>query len=632
MNEEHIIRLCRSGLLTWIDIHFARFISDISGNDDLGIFLGAAFASNATGNGDVCFDLASMAGKALLEKHGRQNSLICPKLFVWRKKLGATSAVGKPGDFCPLVLDEKNRLYLYRYWDYEKKLSDSIKERSGKDVNKEDINKTVLNKSLKRLFPGKVEKDTDWQKMASIIPVFKRFCVISGGPGTGKTTVITKILALLLEHADGKKKRIFLAAPTGKAAARLGESIRNAKEKLNCNDYIKEAIPEETYTIHRMLKTIPGSPYFHYNAENPLPADIVVVDEASMVDLALMSKLVQALSVDAGLILVGDKDQLSSVEAGSVLGDICDRKNIHVFSENFCKKIEELTGEKPDTTAGQGVLIKQDSNRPGLHDCIVILRKSYRFSDRGGIGELSRAVNKGDTAGALRLLKKSDDKSISWKESIASPNEQADLFRIFAENIIKAYSKYLKTDDPHKALELFNRFRILCAVKIGPFGVYAINRLVEDVLAQDGLIKPGNLSYNPWYRGRPVLITANDYNLELFNGDIGITMPAQGSNSNELYVFFQGTSGELRRFLPHRLPSHETVYAMTVHKSQGSEFENIHFVLPDKDYPLLTRELIYTAVTRAKQKISIWASETIIKVSILRRIERTSGLRNALWE
>jgi exodeoxyribonuclease V alpha subunit len=615
MKDNKISILYKSGYFSEIDIHFARFITGFSEKKDLDVFLGAALVSRVTGNGDVCLNLASMAEKVLFEKQDEKDSIRCPKLYKWQEKLCSSPGVGRPGDFCPLILDEKNRLYLYRYWEYEKKLSDSIKKRVEKDITGIDL--VLLKESLKRLFQDSTGSDINWQKVASFTAMFKRFCVISGGPGTGKTTTVAKILALLLEQADKGKLRIMLAAPTGKAAARLMESIKHAKEKLDCRYEVKDALPAEASTIHRMLKTLPGSPYFRHNAENPLLADVVVVDEASMVDLALMSKLVQAIPDHARLILMGDKDQLASVEAGSVLGDICNRDDVHRFSEGFCYKVNELAGENLGTEC------KLPKDRTGLLDCIVCLKKSYRFEENSGIGGLSRAINQGDPDQPVYRLKRSENKGIIWKEILSQKN----LLQALAKRVIQGYSEYLETADPSRALDLFNRFKILCAVKIGPFGVDAVNTFAEQVLSQEGLINPGNL----WYRGRPILITRNDYNLGLFNGDIGIIMPVPGSDSNDLYAFFSGTSGEPKRFLPHRLPEHETVYAMTVHKSQGSEFDNVILVLPDKDYPVLTRELIYTGVTRARQNVSIWGNESVLRASISRQIERTSGLRDALW-
>jgi len=619
MKKDNVTHLYNSGKLTNIDIRFAKFISGLSDNDDPDILLAAAIVSNATGNGDVFLDLASAADKPILGEGNGEGSVICPKLSAWSQKIRQLPAVGRPGDFRPLILDNKNRLYLYRYWDYEKRLSDSIISRAKKDVRNIDV--TFLNDSLKRVFQQNKDDDFNRQKVAALIAVFKRFCVISGGPGTGKTFAMAKILALLIEQSKEDRLNILLAAPTGKAAARIGESIKDAKKTLNCSVDVIEAIPSEAYTIHRMLKTIPGSPYFRHNSENPLDADVVVVDEASMVDLALMSKLVAAVPFDARLILIGDKDQLASVEAGSVLGDICDWNNFHGFSIHFRNKMEKLLDQKIDVSS------QEHKDSPGLYDCMVVLKKNYRFTGKSGIGELSRAVNHGDIDKALSLMNNNKDQ-IDW-EKISLPQ---DLSRAITKRIIESYADYLNTDDPYRALELFSRFKILCAVKIGSFGVNAVNRLAEKVLIREGLIETVSSTSKPWYRGRPVLVTRNDYNLELFNGDIGITMPAPGTSSKNMYVYFPGNSGELRRFSPHRLPEHETVYAMTVHKSQGSEFENILFILPDRDYPVLTRELFYTGITRAIQNVSIWGSEDVIRSTISRKIERTSGLRDALWE
>ncbi|MDL1963342.1 MAG: exodeoxyribonuclease V subunit alpha [Deltaproteobacteria bacterium] len=616
MHKNNLTRLHQAGILTDIDMHFAGFMTDLAGSSYQEVFLGAGLVSNVTGKGDVCLDLASFAGRMLLDKDEERDAVICHGLSAWKNNLMSTGIVGRPGDLCPLILDEGSRLYLYRYWEYEKKLSDSIKQRIREDIN--SINLSLIKDSLKRLFPERMDGDIDWQKVAAIISAFKKFCVISGGPGTGKTTTVAKILALLLEQAGkGENLRIFLAAPTGKAAARLSESIENIKKKLNCKDYIKAAIPTKAFTIHRLLKTIIGSPFFHHNSENPLSADIVVVDEASMVDLPLMSKLMQAVPIDARLILIGDSNQLASVDPGSVLGDICGSDHVRGFTTNFVNKIEELTYEKFADS------IKEYKDIKVLHDHIVILKKNYRFADGSGINGLSQAVKLGNVDKALSLLKNKNNRSIMFEEILSVDNFK----RILMDKVIEFYSEYLKTDDPGIALELFNRFKILCAVKTGQFGVYAVNAIIEQILSREKLIQTENL----WYRGRPVLIISNDYKLGLFNGDIGITMPIPSSGSNDMYVFFPGTSGELRHFLPYRLPRHETVYAITVHKSQGSEFENVYLVLPDKDYSVLSRELIYTAITRAGQSVTILGKKEVLRTAIFRVIERKSGLHDSLW-
>jgi exodeoxyribonuclease V alpha subunit len=303
------------------------------------------------------------------------------------------------------------------------------------------------------------------------------------------------------------------------------------------------------------------------------------------------------------------------------MADICDKNNIHLFSEHFYKQFETLTRCKMEVSS------KQLKDNPGLYDCMVVLKKSYRFTDATGIGECSRAVNNGKFNETFSILKNHPDQ-IHWKK-VSGPN---DLSIALTKEVVNGYSDYLNCRDPYRALELFNRFRILCAVKFGALGVIEINRLVEEILNRNSLIELDNISTYPWYKGRPVLITRNEYSLELFNGDIGITMAETDSESKDLYVYFSGVSGKPRRFLPHRLPEHETAYAMTVHKSQGSEFETVLLILPNQDYPVLTRELLYTGFTRAKNHISIWGREEIIKTSILRKINRNSGLKDALWE
>ncbi len=609
-----------AGIFSDIDIHFARFIAHFSTDGESNIFLAAALASRATGNGDICLDLNAAAATALSEQQDGAVVLNCPPLADWHRTLISSPAVGQPGDRRPLILDADNRLYLYRYWEYENLLSNILRQRARGEL--QDFDSGKLKNTLKRLFASEKNDDANWQAIAAAIAVFKRISVITGGPGSGKTFTIARILALLLECALGDNAKIHLAAPTGKAAARLAESINEAKQSLECSDLIKNAIPGEVHTIHRLLKPVKDTPYFYRNAENPLAADVVVIDEASMVDLALMAKLVPALPPEARLLLIGDKDQLASVEAGSVLGDICDRQVIHGFSNQFSKKIEQITKVKLDKR------LQSSKSASGLQDCITVLQKNYRFDPQSGIGGLSKSVNRGDSDTALAYLNDTADKSIAWRDLRPAENSVRDLRDLIAEG----YRKYLTIHDPVLAMDEFNRFKILCALKIGPFGVNSINRFAEEVLNQEGLLPSIDRENHQWYRGRPILITRNDYNLGLFNGDIGITLPDPNSSSEELYVYFPDSGDEIKRFPTHRLSGHETVYAMTVHKSQGSEFDHIILLLPEKDYPLLTRELIYTGLTRARKTVSIWGPQSVLKAAITRKIKRTSGLRDGLWD
>jgi exodeoxyribonuclease V alpha subunit len=601
--------VARSNTFSPLDLHFARLMTRVSGRDTEELFLAAALASHYQGEGHICFDLSTMAGKRIQE--GEPDSPACPKLEKWLSILRKDEVVGKPGEYRPLVLDG-SRLYLYRYWDYEKKLIDNLKGRIVEDLA--EINQRLLKDGLKRLFPRNNSVETDWQKFAAFASTLKRFCVISGGPGTGKTFTVAKILALLLEQKT-QALRISLAAPTGKAASRLQEAIKNARQGLNCPEQIKAAIPTEASTIHRLLKSIPDSPYFRFDAKNPLPADVMVVDEASMVDLALLSKLAQAIPPSSKMILLGDKDQLASVEAGAVLGDICDTGKDHGFSRDFSEVYRKLTDEKIEEGA-------DGQSGSGMRDSIVQLRKSYRFGPSSGIGEVSRAVNEGESTRAVQLLRSGSYGDIQWRELPRPENLPAAL----KEKITEGFRPYLKENDPSKIFDLFNQVRILCAVREGPYGVNTLNLLVEQILRNEGLIR----REGRWYRGRPILVTKNDYNLRLFNGDVGITLPDPEAKG-ELRVFFPGPEGIPRKFPPLRLPEHETVFAMTVHKSQGSEFNQVLFLMPHRNIQVLTRELVYTAITRAKEKVEVWGREEIFQTAVSRRISRTSGLRDTLW-
>jgi len=603
-----------------LDLHFARFMTELSGHDSPEVFLAAALVSRSTREGHICLDLSSIEGRPLTD--GELYPIICPGLSHWCRILEAAPVVGKPGDYRPLILDGRSRLYLYRYWEYEKKLADFIRDRTADGVRGEifldEIDAQLLRDGLDRLFPPLLDEGTDWQRIASVTSLLNRFSVISGSPGTGKTTTVAKIMALLTEQGKGKVLRIALAAPTGKASARLEEAIKKTREVLNCPASIRAAIPEKATTIHRLLGAT-DSPYFLHNSENPLHVDMVIVDEASMVDLPLMSKLVQAIPPSARLLLLGDKDQLASVEAGAVLGDICGRGRglLNTFSREFSEKLKKYAGNDIQVASHGG-------DTPGICDSLCQLQKNYRFGQESGIGHLGAAVNRGDSVHAIDLLKSGIYRDIQWSE--LPPRDL--LVPALDEKLINGFKDYLQAIDSEGNSEcifdLFDRFRILCALRQGPFGVSALNLLIEQILRRENLIKPDAR----WYRGRPIMITRNDYNLRLFNGDIGIILPDQ---NGELYAFFRDASGTWRKFVPSRLPEHETVYAMTVHKSQGSEFERILLLLPDRDSPVLTRELIYTGITRAKEEVTIWGREDVFHTAISRRIVRTSGLHDALW-
>ena len=469
----------------------------------------------------------------------------------------------------PLVI-EYDRLYLHRYWFYEKRLIGQVKKRLTAASN---INTQRL---INKYFPSSGE-DTDSQKEAAKKSVDQSFNIITGGPGTGKTTTVVKILAVLLDQAEEKNVplHIALATPTGKAAKRLQESISSNKESLPCSESIKQKIPTHATTIHRLLGVTHLSPYFRHHSEHPLTYDVVIIDEASMVDLALMSKLVDALKPQSKFILLGDKDQLASVESGAVLRD--------------------LTMALPHHT--------------------VELKKSYRF--HGEIKELAEAVNAQLFEKAWSILEKGQQVSLLTENLVRYATEQH-----------SHYLSKIKEKAPFKTIfATFSQFQILCAIRHGTKGVIDINSRVEERLAQQNKIK----TTGRWYIGRPVMVTQNSVETDLYNGDIGICLP-NGEGTARLAIFFLQPDGSIRKILPSRLPSHETVFAMSIHKSQGSEFKECLCVLPDEINPVLTKELIYTAITRAKTILKVHSSYSIFSQTLQNKISRTGGIFERLTD
>ena len=609
--------LYASGLFSWLDIHFAAFISKIDGGAPPEVPLAAALVSRNRRMGHLCLDLVEAAGETPSPELSGAG-ISPPRARAWADTLLSSRVVGRPGETAPLVLDDGLRLYLHRYWEYQTSIAEEIRQRSETVMDGIDMNR--LAEGMARLFPGPPAgeprlEETDWQKVAAFAAISRRFSVISGGPGTGKTTTVAKILALLLEQADGAPFRIALAAPTGKAAARLREAIVHGRSRLESP--LRDLIPDEVTTLHRLLGSLPDSPFFRYTADHPLPVDLVVVDEASMVDVALMAKLIQAVPPKARLILLGDRDQLASVEAGAVLGDICDTGTVHQFSASFCRALGDVAGESlacPVNEIGGNAA-------PGLSDSIVLLRKSYRFAEKSGIAQAGREINAGNGKNALGVFESDAFPDVRWR---GLPRPEG-LARAIRDALLSGYSSYLAClDDPLSAFQAFDRFRILAALRQGPFGVTRLNGIAEDLLRAEGLIQPKGT----WYPGRPVMVTRNDYPLRLFNGDVGITLQ---DPRGKLRVSFPDAREGVRSFSPLRLPEHETVYAMTVHKSQGSEFGHVALILPDQDSPVMTRELLYTGITRAVRSVEVWGVAPLLIQAAGRPIQRRSGLRDALW-
>ncbi|MGR5176058.1 exodeoxyribonuclease V subunit alpha [Vibrio parahaemolyticus] len=476
----------------------------------------------------------------------------------------------------------------------------------------------------------------NWQKVAAAVALNQRFAVISGGPGTGKTTTVTKLLAAMIDQTEQGQTlpTIKLVAPTGKAAARLTESIGKAVDALAIDPEIKSLIPTESSTLHRLLGAIPGRVEFRHNKGNPLHLDVLVLDEASMVDMPMMHRLLDALPAHARLILLGDKDQLASVEAGAVLSDICDFAQLG-YSSQQNERIRELTQFDCRKAAVQRPLPTTPSP---MADSLCVLQKSYRFDARSGIGQLAKQVNAANSYGFDQVWRR-EFSDIDWLPL------SGDNYQQLIERMVRAYKPYLtmiNTADISRAelhseqarnhwqqnlakevLASFASSRLLCALREGDFGVTGLNQRIEKRLKQRGVIGRGE---EQWYLGRPVMVTRNDHGLGLFNGDIGICMWDQIADTPRLKVFFELPDGSIKSILPSRMPEHETAYAMTIHKSQGSEFAHTFMILPADFSPLLSKELIYTGITRAKSRFTLVADGKVIAKGIRHKTIRHSGL------
>jgi exodeoxyribonuclease V alpha subunit len=598
------------GELTLLDEQLARGIARIGGEAQPDVLLGAALASRATRLGHVCLDVRRFARPEV-------DGVTWPDLRGWLSKLRKSPLVGDPSEFTPLVL-EGERLYLRRYFRYEKQLADQLTERAA--YVDESLDGRALRASLDRLFPhtGPAAEKLDGQRLAALVAVVRRFCVISGGPGTGKTTTVVKILALLAEQAVLAGRTRFhatLLAPTGKAAARLHDAIQEQRARLRTGDDVTAIIPDDASTIHRALRPIPGSlSRFRHNAENPLPTDLVLVDEASMVDLALMARLVDAVPPHARLVLLGDRNQLASVEAGAILGDLCGLARVPAFSREFAKHVKKLTGDALPVASGP--------DGKAIADCVVQLHRNYRYSEESGISALAQAINLGNAERAIEVLGEGHaDVMLS-----PSPTTKRGLGRALRARVVAGYRPYLQASGAVDCLRALNKFRVLAPHRRGPSGVEKLNQHIVGALREEGLLRPDG----DWYARRPVLVTENDYEVDLFNGDVGVCL-ADDEDGDAIRAWFFTSQETVRRLAPSRLPPHETVFAMTVHKAQGSEFDDVVVVLPPESSPLLTRELLYTAITRPRRSVTLFGDADVIAAAVKLPIERASGLREKLW-
>lgn len=681
-----LVRWSERGALRSLDVALARFISEHASEPSAELVLATALLSERNGHGHVCLDLASVLAQPALflseddsqpafhiNNESRVSEELTERLQGWNLSqwvtaLSASNAVtdvrhSQPtaSDSSPLVLagtEDTPLLYLRRYWVYEQQIQAGIQQRL---VSQQSLPEEETAAILRLLFHAEhntpQEQAPDWQRIACALAARTGFGIITGGPGTGKTTTVIRLLALLQglqQRLQQPPLTIRLAAPTGKAAARLSESLAKGIEQVALNGDLagcRQVIPTDVTTLHRLLGSRPGSRHFRHHAKQPLPADLVVIDEASMVDVEMLAKLFDALMPHTRLILLGDKDQLASVEAGSVLGDLCRNAD----QGNYTPATQEWLQRVTQQTIPDGMISVTGSP---LAQATTMLRHSYRFAQYPGIGALAARVNSGAATPAnIHAI----FEEYARTGPTVNPKQNLELIRLPKPllqqqqktlsdplapliNLVKqGYEGYLTelinlrpTTDAREALDLWakavfeahSQFQLLTPVRTGPWGVDALNSLVFNALKHMSKLRGLLPQSSPlWYAGRPVLVTRNDYSLKLMNGDIGICF--EWPESQVLRVAFPDGKGGIRWVLPSRLQGVETVFAMTVHKSQGSEFAHTALVLPSHDTPVLTKELLYTGITRSSQAFTLLYSDSQVLASTLtKRVERASGLQS----
>ena len=576
----------------------------------------AALLSRELASGHSCINLGELAGRNYPDGVDASGQMRCPNLVEWVKHLRQLPGlVGEPGERKPLILDERELLYLHRYWSYEQAVARDVLQRGKEMAVIPDPAR--LKAGLTALFPVAIPGVINWQKAAAFAAVRHRISVITGGPGTGKTWTIARVLALLLQQPGSEKLRVKLAAPTGKAAARMQESLAFSLENMNCDQSLKARLQDKdlSTTLHRLLGVIPNATEFRHNADNPLPCDVLIVDEASMIGLSMMSRLLAAFKMEGTrLILVGDKDQLPPVDPGGVFGDICRAAATNQFSQSFHDDYQQCSGETLPVAAAPCRC---------LPNAVVQLQVNHRVGSAQTLNMISQKVNQADADGLIKDLSGAGENGgpAVWLK-LPPPNE---LKKSLRDMVFKFYQPVLDAKSAAEALARLGEFRILCAVREGSYGVENINRIVEEILGEksERIPKKGNPGTYP---GKPIMVTANNYNVRLFNGDIGVFWPAEKG----LLVHFPDDDNQLRAIARERLPENELVYAMTIHKSQGSEFNHVLLILPDKDNPVLTRELVYTGLTRARESVQLLCNQGQLEMSVKRSAQRNSGLRHAL--
>lgn len=565
----------QADVLTAADVHVATRLGSMTGETDERVLLATALAVRAVRQGSTCLDLTTVA-ELPVEDEPEAQELPWPDPAPWQAAVAAS----------PLVAQEVLRfdnalLYLDRYWREEVQVCRDIVGRLDREAP--EVDSAVLDAGALRVFP---EEGYDEQRAAVREAARRWTTVLTGGPGTGKTTTVAGLLALLAEQAEhgragaGRNLRIALTAPTGKASARLQQSVDDETTKLPESDRVRLGDLQSS-TLHRLLGWRPDSSIrFRHNRDNRLPHDVIVVDETSMVSLTMMARLLEAVRPDTRLVLVGDPGQLASVEAGAVLADLVD---------GFSRR-----SESP----------------------VAALSTSHRYG--GGIADLAQSLREDDADRVIEVLRGGGD------VELVDPDDEVAMaeFRAVTTQAALAVRLAAESGEAQAAVDALDQHRLLCAHREGPYGVAGWNRQVERLVAE----RTGVTHYDEWYAGRPVLVTANDYGQGLYNGDIGVTIRAA---DGRLRVVVPGADG-LKEFATTRLAGVQTVHAMTVHKSQGSQAREVSVIMPPDDSRLLTHELFYTAVTRAQDRVRVIGTEQSVRAAVARKVQRASGLARRL--
>lgn len=598
--QKLLLEAVEQRVLRRLDVQFAMMVA---GNDEPAVMLAAALLSRDAGEGHVCLPLSQLRAEAKTPALLQACFALHDDSLDWPQTLLRSPAVSSGELPTPLVLIG-DRLYLNRMWRYERAVAGFFSEANQPLVH----DSREMQRTLNALFAS--DEAVNWQKVAAAVALTRRISVISGGPGTGKTTTVARLLAALIQMAGEGRCRIRLAAPTGKAAARLTQSLGGALQTLPLTDGQRKLFPAEASTLHRLLGAQPGSQRLRYHAGNPLHLDVLVVDEASMVDLPLMSKLVDAVADGTQLILLGDADQLPSVEAGDVLAGILAAAGPgHTLRADDADALRPLLGDATPT----------DTDTTGLRGHRVQLLRGYRQDADFDLAPLANAARDGDADTALSLLRGGTMRGVDFHEGVLDP------FEVRREALLAHWRSLADAPDPASALSLAQRLRLLTAVREGPQGARGLNARIEELLSGR---RTGPTP--PYFHGRLLLINENSYRHRLFNGDIGICLRDE---HGALTAWFPGDApGEVRAFHPAALPAHESAFAMTVHKAQGSEFDEVWLQLPRNDSRVLSRELIYTAITRARTRLHVAGSAQVLRDALARHAVRMSGLAWRLRE